>query len=524
MEASARATEVALSQRRREMDQAWDDTDQGWQELQAHMTEGKGEQPSSTWALGDLFEAEWDKRVPRDADGRIVLDESPICVKHLIEALLLRPTAANSTATGEADMSRDDQPDLFHHTARVLGLSGQLAPVGMTIKGGTTTFDPHEASKLTAVVQRWCPGNPGAACQDRCGDQSPPTTITFLRVKGRGAAATDCIIGGFSSIPWDDFMYDSDAGYYSPSPGAFLFMLKDGEGRHSGVYQSTKWGVKDGRSAYAVYRGQGYGPCFGEGRDLHVVWNGAESAVRTGNQTYDAPTGSPFPELNGCRLVDVETFRVGPKPNTPTSSTKQEDHAVEDKTGPGAPVKTADDVRSFGDLVADSLMEEEKLLQEAANELSLAKARTMACATAVAAVYGPEVATGTEDDVVELNVRGTRMTTLRSTLRICPDSALAAWFNEEQWPVAEKDLDSNGRRIIDCKPSVFSKVLDVLRIAKRAAWARSEEGPVRNEKRRVKPRVTIKAGDRAAFEEFVDMYFPCCETFMMEHVDLLDDI
>ncbi|CAM9679603.1 unnamed protein product [Ectocarpus sp. 4 AP-2014] len=69
-------------------------------------------------------------------------------------------------------------------------------------------------------------------------------------------------------------MNDSDAGYYSPSPGAFLFMLKDGEGRHSGVHQSTKWGVKDGRSAYAVYRGQGCGPCFGEGRDLHVVWNG----------------------------------------------------------------------------------------------------------------------------------------------------------------------------------------------------------------------------------------------------------
>ncbi|CAN0559094.1 unnamed protein product, partial [Ectocarpus sp. 12 AP-2014] len=108
-----------------------------------------------------------------------------------------------------------------------------------------------------------------------------------------------------------------------------------------------------------------------ERRDLHVVWNGTESAVRTGNQTYDAPTGCSFPKLNGCRLVDVETFRVGPEPTTSTSSVTLEDHAVEDRTGPGAHAKTADDVRSFGHLAAGSLTEEEKLLQEDSNELSL---------------------------------------------------------------------------------------------------------------------------------------------------------
>ncbi|CAM9656833.1 unnamed protein product [Ectocarpus sp. 13 AM-2016] len=164
-------------------------------------------------------------------------------------------------------------------------------------------------------------------------------------------------------------------------------------------------------------------------------------------------------------------------------------------------------------------MEAEMTLQDASIELSLANARTTACATALAAVYGPDVANGQEEDVVELSVRGTEMTTLRSTLRICLDSALAAQFDEDKWPAAKKDIDSNGRRVIDCKPSVFSKVLDILRMAKRARWAGGEDLQGMNET----PRVTIKAGDRLAFEEFVDMYFKGCESFIMEHVSRLGD-
>lgn len=38
--------------------------------------------------LGALFEGERDKRVPRDAKGRLVLDESPTCFKHILRTLL----------------------------------------------------------------------------------------------------------------------------------------------------------------------------------------------------------------------------------------------------------------------------------------------------------------------------------------------------------------------------------------------------------------------------------------------------
>ncbi|CAM9735889.1 unnamed protein product, partial [Ectocarpus fasciculatus] len=172
---SARATEAALSQRQQEMDQEWDSIDEEWQALRERMTkvgitkpleskegmvklnvggsllafrrsvlEGKGrKQQPPTWALENLFEVEWDKRVPRDSDGHIVLDESPACVKHLVHRLLAPPSSAKGTAgRGESDFARND--GLLHYTARVLGLSGLLAPVGMAIVGGTTIFESHE--------------------------------------------------------------------------------------------------------------------------------------------------------------------------------------------------------------------------------------------------------------------------------------------------------------------------------------------------------------------------------------------
>ncbi|CAM9194691.1 unnamed protein product, partial [Ectocarpus sp. 12 AP-2014] len=273
LEAAARETNDILSQRRKVMDQAWGSIDEGWQALQDHMAkvgitkpldlkeglvklnvggsllafrrsvfEGKGN--GATSALGNLCEAEWDKRIPRDSDGRIVLDESPTCVKHLFHDLLTTPSLAKGTVVREDDFARDETPDLLRYTARVLGLSGHLAPIGMPITGGTTIFEPHEASRMTAVVQGWCPGHPGrlellyrasrdgwnsAPFQATCGDDSP-STLTFFRVKGQGTGGTDSIVGGFSSVPWTP---PGGSTGYTASPGAFLFMLK-GEGKGIG--------------------------------------------------------------------------------------------------------------------------------------------------------------------------------------------------------------------------------------------------------------------------------------------------
>ena len=38
-----------------------------------------------------------------------------------------------------------------------------------------------------------------------------------------------------------------------------------------------------------------------------------------------------------------------------------------------------------------------------------------------------------------------------------------------------------------------------------------------------KVRVAVKASDRASFEEVVHTYFPRCESFLMDHVDFLEE-
>lgn len=89
-------------------------------------------------------------------------------------------------------------------------------------------------------------------------------------------------------------------------------------------------------------------------------------------------------------------------------------------------------------------------------------------------MYGPDILSGKEDEVVELSVRGTRVTTLRSTLTFCPDSVFATWFNGN-WEPTEKGIDDQRRRTVDCSPTAFSKVLHVLGMRKREGWALQEK-------------------------------------------------
>ena len=556
--ASAAETEAALKQRRTEMDQAWDSVDERWKELEQRMVEvgiarpssssegmvrmnvggshvncrrsvleGKRGSCSQAWSLGNLFEAQWDERVPRDADGRIVLDESPVCAKHLVHALL---TGNHDFGAG---LIAEEKPYLLY-VARALGLS----PVGMSVEGGSTILRPGAEGPLTAALQSWCPDKPGglqllyrasrdgwtpAAFHAKC-DSSSSTVTMFQVGSGEGAS----IAGGYSSVSWAPSQQERvqyQRGYTSAvpscSPGAFIFMLRDGTvGGAKREFQPVKWGIKSGQDGLAVYKSCHSLPTFGS--DLIATVNGTTAGnLTTSGNTYAISSGSAILKLNGRALSEIEVFSLRfkasalPQPKaTPASS-----FLPEGTNRPTLQAQSKDDFRTFGVFIAGSLMEERVALQEAEAELSRASARTVTCAASLAAVYGPDIAAGKEDSVVELNVRGTRMTTLRSTMQMCPDSALAARFDDEKWPATEKDLDEHGRRKIDCSPSVFSKVLDVLRMKKRWGWV--GDGSKKSGAEVI--RVAVKAPDRASFEEFVHMYFPGCESFLTDHVEFLEE-
>jgi hypothetical protein len=70
------------------------------------------------------------------------------------------------------------------------------------------------------------------------------------------------------------------------------------------------------------------------------------------------------------------------------------------------------------------------------------------------------------DDVIELNIGGQKITTLRSTLTIVPNSKLARMFSKDN---TEKNLsmDKQGAVFFDYNPMYFNYLLDQLRAIKR---------------------------------------------------------
>lgn len=324
LDSTVKEAEASLCLRRKEMAQAWDDLDKGWQDLRNRMAEvgiakplasderiawlnvggslvnvhrsileGERGPSAAPWALADVLASVWDKRLPRDSEGRTVLDESPACVKHLVHT---RP--GKDGDLGEAlqiNVLADDEKPNLSHVLRALGpqvpaigmtaVTGQRAEratiAGMTVSGGSTVFDANNINRLIATIQGWCPGQPhelvllyrasrdgwtSHAFDARCGADSP-STITLIRVKSEGGSeSSDSIVGGFSSIPRSGGYLCSGS---SDSPGAFLFMLEDGV---SGMppFQPVKWDISERHKHRAVFVYARYGPAFGRGHALRV--------------------------------------------------------------------------------------------------------------------------------------------------------------------------------------------------------------------------------------------------------------
>lgn len=500
----------------------------------------------SLHTLANLFDSVWDERLPRDSDGRIVLDESPVCVKHLLHKILERPGAVTASSTMCNAFPADEEPHL-PCVARTLGLS----PVrtynagGMLVTGGTTILKPDEVSPLTEEIQDWCPDNPQElkllyrASRDgfdlesfraRCGSTAP--TISLFRVMTEPTGRSYSVIGGFSKVGFARPQPAEVRGGQPssvPSPGAFVFMLKDGthvDDTPSGAFYPQKWSYtkRGNRPEQKIERAcaLNYGP-----NALRLLdWDGK---IMTSSNPFEIHDGRAFLALSDRRATEIEVFEVvqeatvSPAPAAKRARPSDEVVLIDDTVMDAPRAMTAqqvsDDLHHFGALVASPLMEEQTALFRAQSRLVLASRKAAASLKALIAIFGPEVAAGRKDEVVELSVRGIRMTTLRSTLQACPESALAARFDSKKWAPTDKDLDESGRQVVDCRPSCFSKLLDVLRLRKRAEWT----GEDWKKGWGGSTRVGIKAADRGEFEQFVHIHFPGCERFIMDCVETREE-
>ncbi|CAN0490036.1 unnamed protein product, partial [Laminaria digitata] len=556
-----RPVERLLKRRRAEVDAAWENLEEGWEANSERTATLKvrprtyeenvvklnvgGSNVTLFWhllaetegfedsILGALLEGVWGKgRIPLDADGRILLDESPTCIKHIIAQTTLRSNGrAGSVGVGlpegaaRSAVAMDEAPCLIY-TAHVMGLSGYVPTIPKYVKccGGSTILEPFEMAPFGAKVREWVgnstdemtliyratrDGFDTESFESRCNEDSH--TVSLVRVSsGKGNDDEDSVVGGYSVIPW------GVGTGYRISEEMLVFMLKDGSATRKNPSKPIKW------SPYPCFVGHEFtiNHCGARvvGADL-ITWLDARGrrTLTTGRKVFNIEKDSPFLALNGKKVVEIEVYLCSmPAPPTTTapSTTKPDGDALTDAE--------AHDIDSFGRSIASSLMEERVVLHRAVQEMEAAGARVSAAVGALETVYGPSVAAGEQDTVVELNVRGTRMTTLRSTLQACPLSALTTMFDAERWPATGKDKDENGRRLIDCDPTYFSKILDVLRMRKRASWRGKQEEE--KEEKKEESSVVLPGGvlveetDAEAFGTAVNMYFPGCESFIMDLV------
>ena len=547
--------QAALSNRRAEMDSEWDSLDKSWTKFERRMNaigvtkpvaldayvarlnvgglpmNFRPSQLKSTthkntmeWALAALYDGGWDSRVPRDKDGRIFLDESPTIFQHLFNKQLKASAMPQTTV-----ISRDvtfpnsiaaDQLSYLSHDSNDLGFKI------VRVVGGSTVLTEDELQKFAVQVRSWCPGDPqrleliyrgsrdgltADAFHAKCTDESP-STITLVKVNHRGTDSDSSVIGGFSSVFWvptgnhkhvyhgDDS--DNEDTWYDEkdSPHAFVFLVKDGYSTEGQEYQPVRWILP--RSS--IYCGEKLGPDFGDG-GFEVAFSPCQLFLGCdiANTTEDEVT--ELLSLNKENVSEIEVYRVCNEIAIP---------AVSDESGVTEVLAAehVDNDRLFGASIAGVFMEERILLNDAQDELTLAEQRVKVATYALTVMYGPDIASGKPDPLVELNVRGSKMTTLRSTLRACPESALAARFDEGKGPSDGKDFG-----VIDCRPSSFSKVLDVLRMRKRAGCYLGD--PQEKVVEENTGRVTISSGDSESFQEFVGMYFPDCKDFVMDVVE-----
>lgn len=430
--------------------------------------------------LGALFDQMWDKRVPRDANGRIVLDESPASVKHIVHVLLkggctrqARATTAGCFddddsrlgATTAAAVEPDDEAYLLY-ISHVFGLSEvipaclDLKKTGMVVNGGSTIANPLRLPKWSSMLQDWCPGNPAGLSllyrASRDGFSTAPfqkrvrgerETITLVRVKSGNGSLDSGIVGGYADIELVPRRVGVETGKQS-SAAAFLFLLDSPDG--SGRFQSAeKWSIKKGKDMCAVHwpdtTDTCAGPAFGLD-DMCVTFGQGTGDSRsactlsTRREFYDVDENSPFLDLDGKTVTEIEVFRVSEDAEeeqqpAPVATTPY--GAATSSERPTAHFQTANGVemeeryaKKFGASLAELLMEEQMALGYAQAELREAKVRAEAAARALAIAYGPHVAGGKIDPVVELSVRGMSVTTLQSTLEACPNSIFSGWFNE----------------------------------------------------------------------------------------------
>ncbi|CAN0368776.1 unnamed protein product, partial [Ectocarpus sp. 13 AM-2016] len=190
-----------------------------------------------------------------------------------------------------------------------------------------------------------------------------------------------------------------------------------------------------------------------------------------------------------------------------------------------APAVDPADARKFGRQVATAFAVEEVVLETAELEYQAAKEkydREVASVVEFAGAPGGFGREGVDDDMVELNIGGTVVSTRRSTLTRCPDSVLARMFDystEKKTPPFVRD--TKGRYFVQYNDYCFAKIIEVLRM-KRWPWppikSSFANGTTLDAMSISRFRIFVREDEREDFSSLTSYFFPGSENFIHEAI------
>eukprot|EP00668_Euglena_longa_P000364 GGOE01000467.1.p1 GENE.GGOE01000467.1~~GGOE01000467.1.p1 ORF type:complete len:545 (-),score=64.97 GGOE01000467.1:363-1997(-) len=441
--------------------------------------------------LAALFSGRWESRLLRDKNNRIFLDVNPACFKKIVDYHNLVRIAAPDDPPDLPEVAPEERATL-QRLLQFFGLADGFAcseidsVVLESVKHLEALEDWLSESeerdcKLELLYRASRDGWRACRFHSLCDNQGP--TVTVIR------SAEGYIFGGYLDQPWNSM------NVYLASERAFLFTMRC----HAGI-PPTKMPID--RSCYAAYAGASYGPTFGGGHDIYINDNAMKSRNSSINigHSYRLPPGQSQTMLTGSQTfapVEVEVFRLVPgKPLL---------------LRPSPPVEEEWQTASFEEFaseVQESLEAERRALNAA--EKQLCAMEQMFCEEAAFINF---FISGDVHDIVDLDVCGEKMSVKRSTLTICPESALARQFDTSSWAMRADDgsgcSDSEDEGVmIEQSAYCFGKIIDQLRL--RAIMQPGDPLP---------PPPSVVAHERKTFLRMVSYYFPGCEDFILTPVE-----
>jgi hypothetical protein len=378
-----------------------------------------------------IFSGRWDKKILRDNHGRIFLDVNPTCFRAIVD--YLNETLISSEDSPPSPPSVDEE---FKHILRhQLDLFGIVPKVEMhdstIIKDGRHCIMLHDWLKEDdsdgdfTLLYRGSRDDrlSSQAFHSKCDNKG--CTLTLIE--------TTCgtVIGGYTNTSW------SSSGGWSRANKAFLFALSG-----SSISSPFKMKLKNEQKQCAIYNYSSYGPTFGAGHDLKV--EGSNVHVFNPGSSYHT---EQLPSRS-FTIKEMEVFQVSGSPPIVriNASSGIQAHASAPKFEP---------VTTFSARINEAINTKQACLLEA--EAKMLHLEEM---FSNEQTFIEKFASGDAKDVIALNVSGTMMVTMRSTLCTIQDSVLAQQFDDSKWT----EQGCNGTPVNEWTPDEVS------------TWAKNVEG------------------------------------------------